>query len=406
MTDHAWFVAFQEGRLNHLDVGESPRVRCVVDGPCEPGWAGPDCGVCVRFVDVAAPDGGDALTWATAANDVQNAVDSAYAEVLTNTEVDMCEVWVAQGTYYVYETDDTDTVQLREDVEVYGGFSGDGTETLREERDFEANVTTLDGHESASEASDVYHVVTGADDAVIDGFTITGGNADGSEPSNLGGGLYCSGNSMTVSNCVFDGNTAVGGGAGIEAIDNSNICVDNCILFGGTTDWGGGIAVYESVASITNSVFRDNSANVSGGGIVASTSSTATIVNCTVVGNSASHSAGIRAWSSDITVRNSIVWGNATDQIGADESTVAVDYSNVEGGYTGTGNIDADPLFVDAPGGDLHLSSGSPCIDAADGDLAPEFDIEGNERVDDPLTANTGVGTPDYVDIGAHEYQP
>jgi hypothetical protein len=63
--------------------------------------------------------------------------------------------------------------------------------------------------------------------------------------------------------------------------------------------------------------------------------------------------------------------------------TTTATYSDVQGGYTGTGNIDA-----------------------ADGDAAPELDIEGNPRVDDTATANTGVGTPSYADMGAYEYQP
>ncbi len=54
---------------------------------------------------------------------------------------------------------------------------------------------------------------------------------------------------------------------------------------------------------------------------------------------------------------------------------------------------------------DLYLQSGSPCIDAANGDVAPEFDLDGNDRWDDPsVDPDTGVGTPTYVDMGAYEY--
>jgi hypothetical protein len=68
-------------------------------------------------------------------------------------------------------------------------------------------------------------------------------------------------------------------------------------------------------------------------------------------------------------------------------------------------SISADPLFADAANGDFRLTAGSPCIDAADGDAAPPRDYDGFPRIDDPATnPNTGAGTPDYADIGAHEF--
>jgi len=102
---------------------------------------------------------------------------------------------------------------------------------------------------------------------------------------------------------------------------------------------------------------------------------------------------------------NTILWLNTPEQISSQGSTIEVTYSNVEGGFEGTGNINSDPLFVDPTAGDFFLQSVSPCIDRADEDAAPELDMEGNPRVDAPNTANTGVGNPDYVDIGPYEYQ-
>ena len=55
---------------------------------------------------------------------------------------------------------------------------------------------------------------------------------------------------------------------------------------------------------------------------------------------------------------------------------------------------------------DFHLQGGSPCIDAANGDVAPAVDMDQSGRVDDPNTFNTGVGAVPYVDMGAFEYQP
>ena len=99
-----------------------------------------------------------------------------------------------------------------------------------------------------------------------------------------------------------------------------------------------------------------------------------------------------------------MVWGNGIGALYGVRGSVR--YSCLEGEpvWPGEGNISADPLFVSA--GDYRLLPGSPCIDTGTSEEAPESDIEGNSRVDDPATPNSGVGTPDYVDMGAYEYQP
>jgi hypothetical protein len=79
-----------------------------------------------------------------------------------------------------------------------------------------------------------------------------------------------------------------------------------------------------------------------------------------------------------------------------------VTYSDVKGGFGGTGNINADPLFVDAIGGNLRLSSGSPCIDKGSNAGVPSgitTDLDGNPRVLDGDSNGTVI-----VDMGAYEY--
>lgn len=95
-----------------------------------------------------------------------------------------------------------------------------------------------------------------------------------------------------------------------------------------------------------------------------------------------------------LTIRYSIIM-DGDDQIYA---WMGADYS-----YDST-NSDSNPRFVAAGSGDFHLQATSPAIDAANGSAAPATDFEGNPRVDDPLTANKGVGTPNYADIGAFEF--
>ena len=112
-------------------------------GECLPGWGGESCDdYCVRFVDTDAPEGGDGLSWETAFDRIQPGIEAAREAVLADDAVFGCNVWVAEGTYYVYEAASTDTLLLDHGVSIYGGFAGDETEL--DERDWEAHPTVLD----------------------------------------------------------------------------------------------------------------------------------------------------------------------------------------------------------------------------------------------------------------------
>ncbi len=161
--------------------------------------------------------------------------------------------------------------------------------------------------------------------------------------------------------------------------------------------------------------------SVGGGGMINSSSSP-TVTNCTFSGNSAAFGdgGGMYNFDSNSTVTNCILWGNTPDEIYDVNSITTVSYSDVEGGtgqsWFGTGCIDADPCFADAIGGDLHLLSVSPCIDAGDNNSVPTdtadldndgntaepipFDLDGVPRVVDGNDDGSAV-----VDMGAFEFE-
>jgi parallel beta-helix repeat protein len=413
----------------------------------------------VIYVDTDANGNDDGTSWTDAFNYLQDALDAA-------TSGD--EIWVAEGTYYpddgdsVTEDNRSETFQLIEDVNIYGGF--DGTEASCSQRDWAGNVTILDGIIDIVGAQRItsYHVVTGAD-ATIDGFTIKSGNADGTGADIYGAGMYINTCSPTVRNCTFDDHLADASGAGMCIFNSTSSTIENCIfisneLVPSSGGGGGAIFSYQNISvtiknsvftgnhasrggaiyqlavgslDISNCLFEDNYAyNIDGtciGGAIyvkghpSEDDGPVNLTNCTIVNNLANCGGGVGfVDSDDASITNCIFWDNdATnyDQIYSHLSTLVVSYSDIEDGYAGTGNINSDPNFVDDtdPDGNdniwmtsddgLAIDPNSPCIDAANSNDAPTTDILGNSRYDDPNTTNTGAGDPNYYDMGAYEYQ-
>ncbi|MCP4258330.1 MAG: hypothetical protein GY774_12650 [Planctomycetes bacterium] len=158
---------------------------------------------------------------------------------------------------------------------------------------------------------------------VLSGFTITNAN----------NGIYCYGSSPTITNCSIIGNVS----NGIKLYMGSNPAVSNCIIVGNSDS---------AVAMLKFTAGRVSYFN------------SPTITNCTIVDNSnIGISEGIPS------ILNSIIYGNGVQIAG---SSAVVTYSNIQGGFPGEGNIDANPLFVDSANGEFHLLTGSPCIDTGD----------------------------------------
>ncbi len=161
------------------------------------------------YVNHAATGTNDGSSWANAYTDLQDALIVAVA--------DIHEIWVAQGTYYP-GVNRTDSFAIKNGVAVYGGFAA--TELERSERDWESNVTVLSGDIGTLDdiSDNSYHVIYNnglADTAILDGFTVTGGNADGSDSDDNGGGIYNTNSNPTLNNLIVSSNSADFYGGGI-----------------------------------------------------------------------------------------------------------------------------------------------------------------------------------------------
>jgi hypothetical protein len=222
----------------------------------------------------------------------------------------------------------------------------------------------------------------------------------------FGGGIYCDYKSdANFVDCTISDNIAVYGGGGIYyyyAYVHFNRCLIQRNKAVNAGSWGGGIHFesyrdYGDTNTFTNCIVTGNAAGYGGGFYLLFASPI--ITNCTVIGNLAYSDGGGVTFCEDSSpnIWNSIFWENTPDELYVYSGAPEIHYTNIEGGYSGTGNIDSDPLFVG--NGDYHLTSNpivSPSIntgvDYAPG--LPSADKDENARIID--------GRPD---MGSYEYE-
>jgi hypothetical protein len=347
------------------------------------------------YVDVDAGGNNNGSSWEDAYTNLQDALALAQPGD---------QIWVAAGTYYPGSSRE-DYFAMRNGVAIYGGFNG--TETELDERDPAEHETLLSGDlgTPGDDSDNCYHVFYhpfGSDldsTAILNGFTITGGNANGESSHGRGGGMYNNSSTLQVINCIFSGNSATYGGgiandssprfvnviianntaehsgAGMDNFGSSPI-LTNCTFINNTAaNFGGGMSNDMASPTLINCTFYNNSAIAGvGGGLSNYTYSDARLINCTFFGNSSGADGG-GMWSGGASpvVTNCIFWGNTPNEMyGGGIPLPIITYSNILGGYEGEGNIDADFLFVDPENGVLHLQDGSPSIDAGNPD--PQYD--------------------------------
>ncbi|MHC5023927.1 MAG: hypothetical protein ACYTGG_08440 [Planctomycetota bacterium] len=253
--------------------------------------------------------------------------------------------------------------------------------------------------------------------------TVTGCTFTDNSANNGGGGMHNDGSHATITGCQFVGNTGKSGG-GVANSWGSSPTLINCTFEANVADWGGGMSSNGSSPTVTDCVFAGN-IGIGGGGMFSAVSSQ-TVAGCTFIANEAAYGRAIACNSfppagSNVTVVNCILWDGGDEVVSVDDSTIIVTFSDVQGGFAGTGNIDADPMFVDAANGDYRLQTGSPCADAGhnngvpadtldlddDGDVTEciPFDLDGQPRFQaDEIDYDPGCGIGAVVDMGAFEH--
>ena len=201
-----------------------------------PGGGG---GATTYFVDPAAGGTGTGGDWG-------NAFTSLSAAVAAASSGD--QVWVVSGVYTSAGTDrNSPVVTLVDGVTLIGSF--EGTETDPSERTFAGDLSVLDGGDS------LYHVVVGAEGAVLDGFVIRRGNADGTGDNGEGGGVFINGVSMHVRDCTIEYNFGKSGGGLFT--DGGDPTIEDCYFYensagGEGSDWvgGGGMTIPSPLATV------------------------------------------------------------------------------------------------------------------------------------------------------------
>ena len=346
----------------------------------------------VRYVDKSATGANNGSSWANAYTTIQPAIDALFA-------AGGGQVWVAGAPGgVVYNEARTElwggptayagSLVMKDNVAVYGGFEGwrggaGQQETLIAQRAPGINITVINGATSRA-GSPAYHVVVfgrGSAPTVnsrLDGFQITGGNAAGVSGvyhTYRGGGIYNWRSNPVIANCRIYGNTASvsGGGVANEGIAGDAAAAQyiNCVIDGNTAtrilDWqnnpargGGGLFINLSTPQVIQCTITANT--VGAGGAVPGNP------------NHGLNSGGIFNVAVGVlpavagSVLSTISYGN-TGALGIDNAAITgavkaltCTYSNIEGGYAGTGNINANPNFSGAAPFPYQIT-GAPCLD-------------------------------------------
>ncbi len=325
-------------------------------------------GTLVCFVKASAAGTNTGASWQNAYTNLVAALDSTPVEK---------EIWVAAGTYKPNASSRDNAFFFSAGQAAYGGFAG--TETRRSQRDWRTNPTVLSGDIGIlnTVTDNCYTVVRGAAGVRLDGFTVTGGNASYAES-------YATEDELA---------RGFGGGAFIwdyPTTEGASFVVDHCVITDNraNNDQGGpgdglGAGLFRCLAR--NSVLLQNT------GEYGSAAFDCVLQNCTVVSNSSTVNAAVYGGA----LTNCIAHYNTGP--GSNRAYLeSAGYTCTTPAWSGTGNITAEPKFVNAPAGNFMIATNSPCKNAG---TAMPWTAGAQDLYGDSRSSGT------KPDMGAYEVQ-
>ena len=356
-----------------------------------------------------------------------------HADVWTSSNISGNVTWTknnssGDGIYIVDVTNDTlmidslstltiepgVTVKFHDDIMflVKGSLIASGTVT-------DSIIFTLDDASgSATEWGGIKLESDSSAANILQYCRIEHGDADNTSPgapydSKTGGGIYCGPNiysTTQIRHCTIQNNNAFEGGGGVF-IEGSPVLEANMIRNNSAGQYGGGVGIkglsLSRMASpvFDNNIIISNHADGQGGAGVAFFANTNVVMtNDMIYKNISSNGSGggVKSFgaSSLASIKNAIIYDNSADTENQVSGAPGITYSDIQGAYTGEGNIDADPQFNDAANGDFHVQATSPIVDTGDNTNAPAKDFDENDRPfdgDRDGTVTTDMGPYEYL---------
>ena len=346
---------------------------------------------------------------------------------------DPCDLWKqtsrADNSRHVIRVIDANETTIQDGVQIHGGYAGTplGTDVLANDAqgaglyvqsgNLSLRGCRLSGNWAQSDGGAMYAI-----DSKLEMLDCTlSGNGAGAQ----GGALNNSGGDVTTVRCLFLRNYASRSGGGAIWNDDGGLTAVSCTFMANRCDYSGGAIANGRGGSLyaANCCVYANTGRVQAGAIDNFFGGTAALSNCTLAANGLWATVCGSAFGqtrSTLTVANCILWDGGSEIRNVGPSTVIVTCTDIQGGWAGRGNLNADPLFVLPAGADgiigteddnLRLRAGSPCIDRGDSALLPEdfVDIDADGNLTEPLPLdldNNARIAGAAVDMGACEGQP